>query len=113
VLDQPAREHRRDQGVAVGRRPDAEQELFGPGMLQQQPGSSRTQRVEDVLIDVEGGEHHHLGRVRAEREILRTASRPSIRGIRTSISTTSGRDLVTSLTAAIPSSASPTTSRSG
>ena len=45
--------------------------------------------------------------------IRRAASRPSIRGIRTSMSTTSGRDLVTSLTAAIPSSASPTTSMSG
>jgi hypothetical protein len=57
---------RRDQGVAVGCGPDAEQELLRAGVLQQESGGAGAQRVEDVFVDVEGGEHHHLGQ--AERD---------------------------------------------
>ena len=68
TLDQAAREHRRDQGVAMRRGPDAEQELFRTRVLQQETSGTGAQRVENVLTDVEGSEHHHPGRVRAERD---------------------------------------------
>ena len=50
---------------------------------------------------------------RGRAVIRRVASRPSMRGIRMSISTTSGRARRASSTASAPSAASPTTSMSG
>ena len=50
---------------------------------------------------------------RGSPQISRVAAMPSTRGIRTSMSTTSGRCRRTSSTASRPSAASPTTSRSG
>ena len=102
-LDQQAREHRRDRAVPVRRGPDAEQELLRTRVLQQETGGAGAQRVKNVLIDIEGAmQHHHPGRIRAERDDPPGRPRPFIRGIRTSMSTTSGRDLAASLTAAIP-----------
>jgi hypothetical protein len=66
TLDQPASERGRDQGVAVGRGPDPEQQFLGASMFQQEPGGPGVQRVEDILVEVEGGEHHDLGRARPE-----------------------------------------------
>jgi len=36
-------------------------------MLEEETGSPGAQRVEDVLVDIEGGEHHYPGRTRSER----------------------------------------------
>ena len=52
--------------MTVGRGPDSEQQFLGAGVLQQEPGGPGAQRVEDVLIEVEGGEHHDLGRAGPE-----------------------------------------------
>ena len=53
-----------------------------------------------------------VGAVAGAPTIRRVASRPSISGMRMSMSTTSGRSRPTSATASAPSAASPTTSMS-
>ena len=58
--------------------------------LSRKPLAPGAQRVVDVLVEVEGGEHQHARRRSPAAAIRRVASMPSISGIRMSISTTSG-----------------------
>ena len=60
LLDQPAGDRRREQGVAAGHDADAVRELLGRDVLEQEPGGARAQRVVDVLVEVEGREHQDL-----------------------------------------------------
>ena len=66
-----------------------EQEAAGPG----------AQRRVDVLVEVEGGQDEHPGAQSGAPRIRRVASMPSMPGIRTSMSTTSGRDAASAATA--------------
>ena len=63
------------------------------GVLEQEAAGAGPQRRVDVLVQVEGGQHERPGRrsVAGSAAIRRVASMPSSPGIRTSISTTSGR----------------------
>ena len=103
-LDQPSGERGRDQGMTVGRGPDSEQAAPRGGRASAGTRSAPALSASKTYSSkVEGSEHHDLGRDRVPSAMIcRVASMPSRRGIRTSMSTTSGRALATSLTAAIP-----------
>src|SRR4051812_14222231 len=60
LLDQAPRDGRREQRVAVRDRPNAVDEPLGRDVLQQEAARARSQRVEDVLVHVEGRHHHDL-----------------------------------------------------
>ena len=81
-------------------------------VLQQEPGGPGLQRAEHEVVQVERGEHDRPRGGSAMACSAAVAASPSIRGIRMSISTTSGRCARTASTTSVPSSASPTTSRS-
>ena len=86
-------------------------ELVGLGVLEQEPAGAGLEAVEHVVVAVEGGEDEHPAEVLGTR--ARVASMPSMTGICTSISTTSGRSARACSRAIAPLAASPTTSRSG
>jgi hypothetical protein len=83
------------------------------GVLDQEPAGSALDRAIDVVVEVERGQDDDPD-VAQQRvaTICRVASSPSMTGIRTSISTTSGRSARASLTASAPSLASATASMS-
>src|SRR6266542_1976929 len=54
--DQPARHTWGQQSIASGDGPHALEKLAGVGVLDQEPTRTDTQRLEDVLVDVERGE---------------------------------------------------------
>ena len=56
-LEHPARDARRQHGVAAVRRPDRAGELMGVRVLEEEPARPRAQRRERVLVQVEGGQH--------------------------------------------------------
>ena len=84
--------HRADRG---------EQEL-GVGVLEQEPARALPDRARRGLVEVEGREHHDARRIAASRSSSAVAARPSITGIRMSISTTSGRAARTTSTRLAP-----------
>ena len=102
---------RRDHGVAAGDRADRGHQLGRRGVLEQEAAGAGAQRGEGVLVQVERGQDEHLGRAGAGHDPpgRLDAVQP---GIRTSISTTSGRR-PRQLDRPPPSPASPTTSMSG
>lgn len=77
-------------------------------VLQQETASSGVKCTEDVLVKVERREHQDPA-PRFDVTILFVASMPSMRGMRMSMSTTSGRSCRARSTASQPSPASPTT----
>ena len=87
----------------------AEQQVRGRRVLEQEAARAGAQRGVGVLVEVEGGEDDDPRRGSPEATIRRVASTPSMPGIRTSISTTSGARRATSSIACLPSAASPTT----
>ena len=113
--EQPAGDVGGDQRVAVGRRVDGLHEQLGPGVLEQEAAGAGAQRAEDVLIEVERGDHHDRHRVRhvwpgqAPRHL--DAVEPGHPDVdEEDVGTQPGRQLDR---ARAPSAASPTTSRSG
>ena len=101
-------------GVARGDHPNRVHQLGGRGVLEQEPARAGAQRLVHVLVEVEGGEHEDSAACGlAGARSSRVACRPSSTGIRTSISTTSGRVCLASRTASAPSAAWPTTAMPG
>ena len=78
-IDSPAGDH-----------PHRADELQRRGVLEQEPGGSRLEGAEHVVVEVERGEHDDRRRLRRARRIAVVAASPSRRGMRMSISTTSG-----------------------
>jgi hypothetical protein len=67
-VDQAAGDRRRQQRVAARDDPDAGRELLRRHVLEQEPAGARAQRLVDVLVEVERGEHEHArGHVAAQR----------------------------------------------
>ena len=52
----------REQRLAAGDDADARGELLGRDVLEQEAAGARAQRLVDVLVEVEGGEHQHARR---------------------------------------------------
>jgi hypothetical protein len=65
VGDQPAGHRRGQQGVACGDHADRVYELGGGGVLDQEAAGAGPERLIDVFVEVEGGEHQHSRPVRA------------------------------------------------
>ena len=59
LLDQPARDGRGEQRLAAGDGADPVDELGGRRVLEQEAARAGLERVEDVLVEVVGGEHEH------------------------------------------------------
>ena len=114
LADQSPGDTGRQQRVPGGDHADGIEESFGRDVLQQEATGTCAQRVVDVLVEIEGGQDED----RAVRPLpdpanCRVASMPSMPGMRTSISTTSGRRSRQMRTASAPSDAVPTTEKSG
>src|SRR5918996_1113478 len=71
VLDQPARDRGREQGVAAVDDADRLQKLLARGVFEEESGGAGTQGAEDVLVEVEGREHEH-----ARRRLVSCAREP-------------------------------------
>ena len=56
VLDDLAGDRRREQGVAGGHDPHGVHQLLGRGVLEQEPAGPGAERLEDVVVALEGGE---------------------------------------------------------
>ena len=65
ALHQPAGDARGQDRVARGDPGDGFHDLRGRGVLEQEAAGTGAQRVQDVLVGVEGGQHDHLGRTGA------------------------------------------------
>ncbi len=61
LADDPAGDARRQQGVPGRDRPDRAQQLDRFGVLDQEARGARPQRLEDVLVQLEGGQDDHPG----------------------------------------------------
>jgi hypothetical protein len=59
LLDQPPGDGRREQRSAGGHDADRGHELLLGDILEQEAARPRAQRLVDVLVEVEGGEHEH------------------------------------------------------
>ena len=105
-------DRRGEEGIPGCHDPDGVNELFGRRVLEQESAGSGAQRVEDVLISLEGGEDDDPTGDARSCTIRLVASSPSIVGIWTSMSTTSGRSRRVAATPCSPSPASPTISMS-
>jgi hypothetical protein len=62
LLDHPPRHGRREQRVAARDRADSRDELLRWDVLEQEAARARLERVVDVLVHVEGRQHHDLRR---------------------------------------------------
>ena len=113
LTDQRPGHRRGEHRVALRDLADRVDDLRRRGVLEQEPVGAGGERLDDVLVGVEGRQHDHPRRVVERPAARRVASRPLSRGIRMSISTTSGRSSSARATPSRPSPASPTTSRSG
>ena len=67
VLDQAPGDRGREQRAAVGDDADRGQQLVLGGVLEQEAARAGAQRLVDVLVEVEGGEHEHARGVLAGR----------------------------------------------
>ena len=105
-FDQPAGGGRRQQSLPGCDHPDRVEHPLGRCILEQEAAGTGDQRCVDVLIRVEGGQDEDADLLgsRVLPLMIRVASMPSITGIRMSISTTCGRSLPTTSTAAARSS---------
>ena len=58
-VDHAAGHSGRQQGLPRRHHPDGSRELLGGRVLEQEAGGAGAQRLEDVLVEVEGGQHQH------------------------------------------------------
>jgi hypothetical protein len=65
LLDQPLRDRRGEQRLALSDDADARRELLRRDVLEQEAAGAGAQRLVDVLVQVECGEHQHPDRRRA------------------------------------------------
>ena len=72
LLDDPPRDRRREQRVAVGHDPDRVDELLGRRVLDQEAAGARLECLEHVLVALEGRQDHHPA---VERGVRRDAPR--------------------------------------
>ena len=79
VVEQPAGRAGRHHGVTGGDGPDRAEQLLRSGVLQQEPAGPGPQRGEDVLVEVEGGQHQHLRPARHRRTRRRSGRSPAPR----------------------------------
>ena len=84
-------------------------DLLGAGVFGEVAAGAGAQCVDDGPVIGVGGEHEHFDAGSCSRR-RRVASTPSQRGMRRSISTTSGCSLIARASASSPSAAAPTTS---
>jgi hypothetical protein len=63
LLDDPPGDRRRQQRLPSGHHPDGGEEILGWGRLQQEPAGADLQRLEHVVVALEGGEDQHPGLV--------------------------------------------------
>ncbi len=68
VRQEPARRGRGDHGVAPVHGADRGEQLLGRGVLEQEAAGARLDRVERVLVQVEGGQHHDARGVRPAQQ---------------------------------------------
>src|SRR4028118_235401 len=61
ALEERAGDRGRKQGVAPDDPADAEDQVLGWAVLEQEPAGAAAQRLEDVVVALEGGEHQHPG----------------------------------------------------
>ena len=61
LIEQPFGHLRLHQGVAGVGGPDGRDQLLGRRRLEQEPAGPGPHGREEVLVEVEGGQHHHLG----------------------------------------------------
>ena len=61
-FDQPPGDTRREQRVSVGYRADRPEQFDRFRVLDQETARAGADGFEDVLVDLEGGEHHDLHR---------------------------------------------------
>jgi hypothetical protein len=59
VLDQPAGDRGREEGVAAMNDADRLEQPLAGGVLEQEPRGAGAERTEDVLVEVERGQHEH------------------------------------------------------
>jgi hypothetical protein len=59
LLDKSPGDGRREQGLAESDHPDRLEELLGLRVLDQEAAGAGADRLEHVLVDVEGGDDHH------------------------------------------------------
>jgi hypothetical protein len=62
LVEQPARDARREHRLAGGDHPDGLHELVGGRVLEQEPAGPGPQCLDHVLVEIEGGQHQHLRR---------------------------------------------------
>ena len=105
LVDQPARDRGRKQRLAG--RDDAYglEEVLGGDVLEQEAAGARAERVVDVFVEVEVVSIRTRVRASPSLVIFRVASMPSRPGMRTSISTTSGRSRPADADRLLPSAA--------
>ena len=65
LLDQAPGDRRRQQRLALGHDADPGHELLGRDVLEQEAAGPGAQRLVDVLVEVEGGQHQHPHRALA------------------------------------------------
>ena len=87
--------------------PHRAEQVVGQRVLQQEPARTGAQRIEHVLVEVEGREDEDARATVARRDDARVASIPSISGMRMSIRMTSGRSRGHQSTASRRCAASP------
>jgi hypothetical protein len=63
-LDDPASDRRIEQRLAGGNDPDRTDELLGRRGLEEEAAGSRSERVVDIRVDIERGQHHDSRRER-------------------------------------------------
>ncbi len=63
MADEPAGGGRGEDALAGGHHPDAVQQFAGVHVLEEETGGAGAQCVEDVRVEVEGGQHQDTGRV--------------------------------------------------
>ena len=110
----PARVARgRQQRVTARDRAHRSDQLDRLGVLDEEPARPDSQRLEDVLVEIERGEDHDADVGQPGSAVIAfVAASPSTPGMRMSISTTSGTSSRGERSASAPSPASPTTSMS-
>ncbi len=110
----PPGHRRRQQRLARRHQPDGPQQLGRLGVLGEEAARAVPQRVEDVLVQLERGQHDHPGAAPAPGR-RRSAGSPRCRRCRASVRPSArcpAAPRATAATAASPSAASPTSAMS-
>jgi hypothetical protein len=59
LLDEPAGDGRRQEGLAGGDDADGRDQVVGGGVLEQEPAGAGAERLVHVVVEVEGRQHQH------------------------------------------------------